>query len=169
MCDPGPRFLCSPTGGTGFPCESPDQLRTRLRQVLGLRPDGDDDAFVQMWADPKDFFRPCADPEVTDRECTLNLTTRASPRDGCPWSDSSQGQVSARWVSVTQDHLAWMCDNWTRSFPANPHDGYPWTALGYTYDWGKPSPVGQSEFVAPQGTTVVVESITGTEEYCGGQ
>src|SRR4030095_11133799 len=57
----------------------PDALDTRLRQVLGLRPDNANDAFVQVWIDPKDFFRPCADPEVTDRECTLNLTVQDSP------------------------------------------------------------------------------------------
>jgi hypothetical protein len=147
----------------------PDALDTRLRQVLGLRPDNANDAFVQVWIDPRDFFRPCADPEITDRECTLNLTVQASPPGQCPWQDSLPDQTSAKWVQVSQDHLGWMCDNWSRSFPANPHDGYPWTGLGYTYDWGQPNPVGQSEFVAPQGTTVVIESITGTAEYCGGR
>lgn len=144
----------------------PDELDLRLRQLLGLRPDGSYDAFVQFWVDPKDFFRPCADPEITDRECTLNLTAGDSPADSCPWKDSFSGQTSATWTQVTQDHLTWMCENWTRSFPANPRDGYPWTGLGYTYDWGQPNPVGESEFVAPQGTTVGVESITGTAEYC---
>jgi len=144
----------------------PDELDIRLRQLLGLRPDAAYDAFVQVWIDPKDFFRPCADPEITDRECTLNLTVDDSTNDQCPWKDSFQNQTSAKWITATQDHLTWMCDNWTRSFPANPRDGFPWTGLGYTYDWGQPNPVGQSEFVALQGTTVVIESITGTEEYC---
>jgi hypothetical protein len=144
----------------------PAELDMRLRQLLGLPPNASYDAFVQFWVDPKNFFRPCADPEITDRECTLNLTVDDSPTDQCPWKDSFSGQTSATWTQVTQDHLNWMCANWTQSFPANPRDGYPWTGLGYTYDWGQPSPVGQSEFVAPQGTTVVVESITGTVEYC---
>lgn len=144
----------------------PDQLRLRLNQLLGMPPDGDDDAFVQMWVDPKDFFRPCADPEITDRECTLNLTTQQAPEGQCPWEVSFEGQVSARWVSVTEQHLDWMCGNWSKSFPPDPRKGYPWTGLGYTYDWGQPSPIGQSEFVAPQGTTVLIESVTGTAEYC---
>jgi hypothetical protein len=142
------------------------ELEMRLRQLLGLPPDASYDAFVQVWIDPKAFFRPCADPEITDHECTLNLTVYDSPDDQCPWKDSFQNQTSARWTTVTQDHLTWMCDNWTHSYPANPRDGYPWTGLGYTYDWGQPNPVGESEFVAPQGTTVVIESITGTAEYC---
>ncbi len=152
--------------GLGLP---PDQLRLRLNQLLGLPPDGDDDAFVQMWVDPKDFFRPCADPEITDRECTLNLTTHEAPEGQCPWTASFAGQISVRWVSVTQEHLDWMCGNWSKSFPPDPRKGYPWTGLGYTYDWGRPSPIGQSEFVAPQGTTVLIESVTGTEEYCQAQ
>lgn len=147
----------------------PDQLRLRLNQLLGLPPDGDNDAFVQMWVDPKDFFRPCADPEITDRECTLNLTTQQAPEGQCPWASSYEDQASARWVSVTEQHLDWMCNNWSKSFPSDPKKGYPWTSLGYTYDWGQPSPIGQSEFVAPQETTVMIESITGTAEYCRAQ
>lgn len=146
-----------------------DLLAFRLKQVLGLRPNGDYDAFVQMWVDPKDFFRPCADPEITDRECTLNLTIQASPEGQCPWQDSFADQVSLQWVSVRSEHLAWMCDKWNSSFPSNPQDGFPWTALGYTYDWGQPkNPVGESEFVAPNGTTVVIESVRDTAEYCAG-
>jgi hypothetical protein len=66
----------------------PDRLDIRLRQLLGLRPNSTYDAFVQMWIDPKDFFRPCADPEITDRECTLNLTVQESSPGQCPWKDS---------------------------------------------------------------------------------
>jgi len=147
----------------------PDKLRLRLAQLLGLPPDASEDAFVQMWVDPKDFFRPCADPEITDRECTLNLTTQSAPPDGCPWAGSFQNQASLKWATVTQDHLDWMCGNWTESYPPDPRKAYPWTGLGYTRDWGSPNPVGQSEFVAPKGTTVLIESITGTAEYCGGR
>jgi hypothetical protein len=47
---------------------------------------------------------------------------------------------------------------------------YPFTGLGYTYDWGKPSPVGPSEFVieaSPNNkVTVEVESVTSTKDYC---
>ena len=144
----------------------PDRLSLRLEQLLGLPPDAGYDAFVQLWIDPEDFFRPCADPEVTDRECTLNLTADRSPRDACPWAGSFQGQVSSTWVTVTQSHLDWMCTNWTGSYQPKEGPPYPWTGLGYTWDWGQPNPVGQSEFVAPQGTTVVIESVTPTAEYC---
>jgi hypothetical protein len=45
---------------------------------------------------------------------------------------------------------------------------YPWTALGYTYDWNPVSttPVGPSEFVAHKGARVVFDSIIPTEDFC---
>lgn len=54
-------------------------------------------------------------------------------------------------------------------------DGYPWTGLGYTYDWGNPQKphLGASEFVAiatPQKQVEVeVISVTPTKEYCQNQ
>jgi hypothetical protein len=62
-----------------------------------------------------------------------------------------------------------MCDNWTSSYPpGEPRKSYPWTALGYTYDWAPSAPghVGDSEFVAPQGTPVTVRAVVPTAEYC---
>jgi hypothetical protein len=44
---------------------------------------------------------------------------------------------------------------------------YPWTQLGYTYDWGNPeSEVGLSEFVIRKGSTVVIKSVSNLDEYC---
>jgi hypothetical protein len=43
---------------------------------------------------------------------------------------------------------------------------YPWTRLGYTFDWGNPdSRVGLSEFIVMAGTAVVIESKTPTSSY----
>jgi hypothetical protein len=137
-----------------------------LKQLLGLPPDADYDAFVELWIDPRAFFRPCADPEIIDRECTLNLSVAPSLAASCPWTGSFKGQTGATWVNVSQAHLDWMCANWSRSYPADPRASYPWTGLGYTYDWGQPDPVGESEFVSPKGTTVLIESVTPTAEYC---
>lgn len=144
----------------------PDQHTLRLEQLLGLPPNAGYDAFVELWIDPRDFFRPCADPEIIDRECTVNLSVGPSPPSSCPWADSFASQTGARWLTVTQAHLDWMCANWTKTYVADPRKSYPWTGLGYTYDWGQPNPVGASEFVAPKGTTVLIESVTPTTEYC---
>jgi hypothetical protein len=146
-----------------------EALAARLRQRLGLPPDSAKDAFVEMWVSPADLFRPCPDPEVDDRECQVSLGT-APPGHGapCPWG-AEPAQVSAKFVAVTKEHAAWMCDNWTASYPpGEPRKSYPWTALGYTYDWSPSSPrhVGDSEFVAPKGTPVAVRAVVPTDRYC---
>ncbi|MBD2098358.1 hypothetical protein H6F90_25125 [Trichocoleus sp. FACHB-591] len=52
-------------------------------------------------------------------------------------------------------------------------EGYPWTGLGYTYDWGNPPnkpPIGASEFVIKSTSSkkveVEIESVMKTKEYC---
>jgi hypothetical protein len=50
---------------------------------------------------------------------------------------------------------------------------YPWTGLGYTYDWGNPTAphVGVSEFVinaGSSGVSVFVKSASWTRTYFGG-
>ena len=45
---------------------------------------------------------------------------------------------------------------------------YPWTGLGYTYDWGDPGcEVGLSEFVILGGSTVGVQDVVPTADYLG--
>jgi hypothetical protein len=158
------RRFCQATGLSG------KLLDTRLAQRIGLPPNPTYDVFVEMWVAPADIFRPCPDPEIDDRECVVNLTTgtvdRAAP---CPWQAARTAQVSGKFTLVSQDHLKWLCDNWTSRYPpGKPRESYPWTALGYTYDWSRSSPghVGDSEFVAPAGTAVDVKAITKTGEYC---
>ena len=63
------------------------------------------------------------------------------------------------------EHVAWIENLQGSSYGEK---GYPWTRLGYTYDWAPDakSEVGLSEFVARKGTTVVVESIASQVDYC---
>jgi hypothetical protein len=144
-----------------------EALRVRLAQRLGLRPDASYDAFVQMWIDPHTFFRPCPDPEINDQECQVNLTAGpVNTSAPCPWSDALTDQLSGVFVKVSGDHLKWMCSNWQSSYKDDPRQSYPWTALGYTYDWGAKDFHGESEFVAPANTKVVIESVTVAEDYC---
>ena len=153
--------------GWGLP---PQDLPLRLAQALGMPPPKPDgyDAFVQMWADPRTFFRPCPDPEITDRECQVSLNGGPVDRTApCPWS---KDQVSKTFVAVSDKHVDWMCANWKTTYTEPGKTRYPWTALGYTFDWGDLlHPQGQSEYVVPPGTTVWIESISSAEEYCGSQ
>jgi hypothetical protein len=147
---------------------SGDALRLRLAQRLGIPPNTQNDVFVGVLAQPASFFRPCPDPEITDSECEVNLTTAPSPPDGtCPWASSFAGQTSNQFVTVSQSHLSWMCSNWTSSYTGDPTTSYPWTALGYTYDWGNPqSVIGESEFVLPKGGAVTIAFVTPMDSYC---
>lgn len=121
---------------------SGDALTARVEQRLGLPPGGTKDRVVEFWADPADMFRPSPDPEIDDTVAQLDF-----PPD------------------VSDEHRAFIEDLRARSYGEG---GYPWTQLGYTYDWapGAGSEVGESEFVVRAASEVVVESITPHADYC---
>lgn len=126
----------------------PEQRTRRLEQRLGLPPYAGYTRFVTFWARPADLFRPCPDPEITDRQCST-VTPRPSSR-----------------VRVDPAHVRWLQAQ--RTFSHQP-GGYPFTGLGYTYDWGRPAqPVGVSEFVVPEGASIRVEDQSSTAAYCTG-
>ena len=152
---------------------SGEDLQLRLAQNLGMPPGRTYDTFVELWVPLEAIFRPCPDPEISDRECMVRIPLKEgsfeSEPDQPPW-DCEQGdnQLSSAYVVVNPNHLVWMCTNWTKSFTNEQvYDNYPWTALGYTYDWGSPDIQGQSEFIAPKSTEVRLHSKTSTKAYCG--
>jgi hypothetical protein len=120
------------------------EVALRLEQRLGLPAHGGKDRFVELWVDPADLFRPCPDPEIEDRECESDF-----PR-------------SSR-VGVSDEHRRWIEELRGRSYGT---PGFPWTRLGYTYDWGSAAHVGASEFVVRQGATVEVRAVERTSSYC---
>lgn len=124
----------------------PEALSLSLKQLLGLPPEGEKSLFVEMWVDPQDLFRPSPDPEITDHEAELNF-----PESG-------------QFIKIADKHIQWFLDMKDKSCSEN---GYPWTRLGYTYDWGNPqSEVGLSEFVIQKGATVLIKSVSTLDEYC---
>ncbi|MBK8254568.1 MAG: hypothetical protein IPK82_18110 [Polyangiaceae bacterium] len=122
----------------------PKALSARLEQLLGLPAGSGKDRVVELWVLPKDLFRPCPDPEITDHECGVDFPAPSTR------------------VSVSAEHVTWFTDLKSKSYGAQ---GYPWTRLGYTYDWGGPK-VGLSEFVIVKGAEIGVEKVYTTEEYC---
>jgi hypothetical protein len=120
-------------------------LVLRMEQMLGLPPHDGKTRLVQLWADPRDMFRPAPDPEVSDSQADLGFPV------------SSRAAVSGR-------HVAWFNDLRAKSYGP---DGYPWTRLGYTYDWGDPSSeVGLSEFIVEKDAGVIVEGVYTADSYC---
>ncbi|NLX14974.1 MAG: hypothetical protein GXY44_15170 [Phycisphaerales bacterium] len=117
----------------------------RIRQLLGLPGDDLKDRFVELWVTPADLFRPSPDPEITDREAGLDW-----PQGG-------------GYLTVADEYVSWF--NFLVSTSYGP-DGYPWTRLGYTFDWGNPcTNFGLSEFVIRDGAVVGVHAVTDNATY----
>ena len=115
----------------------------RLEQLLGLPPQSGKVYFVEMWVEPGDLFRPSPDPEITDHTAGLDFPAGTSP-----------------------EHRLWIDHLKSISYTVGK-GGYPWTRLGYTYDWGHPaSKMGLSEFVIGTGAVVTVAGVTSTVQYC---
>jgi hypothetical protein len=131
----------------------------RVKQMLGLHPAYDYEVLLEMWVEPKDLFRPSPDPEITDHEAALATKVSENnwifPSDSNPFlklDDSALFKDSQRDpAGVT--FRAWFINRAQTIYAVgNPDDpatwGYPWTRLGYTYDWGNPRDhEGASEFV----------------------
>ena len=130
-------------------------LDLRLRQLLGLPPrdpekDLEKKDFVEFWVRPQDLFRPCPDNEVEDRSCGLDLPAKVPPQYRL-WFNSLRARQYFQSSQPTQN------------------EAYPWTQLGYTYDWSPTNRghVGPSEFVIRQNSEVRIKGIVPTGKYCG--
>lgn len=109
-------------------CTDSVECRMRLIQLLGLPPDCDYGYLTFFYADADSLFRPCPDTEITDHEAEL---------------DFPSGTPSA--------YREWFQANARASYDST--EPYPWTRLGYTYDWhpGTESIVGPGEFIVRLG------------------
>ncbi|HEX5749501.1 MAG TPA: hypothetical protein VFZ09_24950 [Archangium sp.] len=120
----------------------------RVNQYLGLPPATESDnrrQFVEMWVKPGDMFRPCPDPEISDTTCGLSFP-----------------------AGVSSEHKTWISNNYASSYGFWQTTHYPWTGLGYTYDWCSQDDkhVGASEFVVRPGSIVSVTAIIDRNTYC---
>lgn len=117
----------------------------RLKELLGLPPNSQYNYFIEFWVKAEDLFRPCPDNEITDTQC-----------DVC-FPDDVDSTYKA-WVNQSRID---------RYYPCDLYDQYPWTALGYTYDWNvnNTSHVGLSEFVIGKDKEIKVAAIYTTAEY----
>lgn len=122
-----------------LPCAERD---LRLKQLLGLPPESEKTRFVEFWVSPKDLFRPAPDSEITDNTAGLRFPADTDPA-----------------------HVAWFQAQ--RAYSTDPATPYPWTGLGYTYDWGNPlNHVGLSEYVVREGAVIDILAVWTNDEYC---
>ncbi len=129
------------------------ELTERLEQRLGLPPGAGKTHFVEITvADPsslKHLFRPCAVPSTSSLTCA----------PGAPLN------------TADPQYRLWFLTQYYSSYGTALPYSYPWTALGYTFDWGLDDQgqtvrIGESEFVIPQGAPIQVGPITTTDDYC---
>jgi hypothetical protein len=128
-----------------------DQLTLRLEQRLGLPPGAGYTKFLEITVqDPSNtanFFRPCNSTPATDTTtCDLKWPT-------------------------DRTHAKWIFRQYYTAFAQAKPDQYPWTSLGYTFDWatkedGSFVRFGASEFVIPKGKPIRIERATDTAKYC---
>ncbi|OMJ69699.1 hypothetical protein SteCoe_32509 [Stentor coeruleus] len=145
----------------------------RMLQQLGLPPIEPINAIVEVFVNLTDLFRPCPDPEIFDSECLLEvpvINVRSNNSEApwfCPENGQEFVQVASRWVNVNTEHFIWMCNNWRGSYNSTEaYMNYPWTGLGYTYDWATQLGYGLSEFVVGKGSIVKFKARYNIEEYC---
>lgn len=141
----------------------------RLRQLLGLRPADSVAHFVEMTVPVAAMFRPTVDPAVTTRW-------------PCPADQVASGSCGLNFpAGVDTAHVVWMANQMLSSwqvpngYPVSRTGGdpggslgYPWTRLGYTYNWHPGSPrYGASEYLVRGGARIRVDSTYSVAAYCG--
>lgn len=136
----------SPQLKTWFHQQNPADTNLRLKQLLGLPPVGTTyKYFVEFWVKPSDLYRPCPDNEINDKSCSTCFPANATP-----------------------EYITWMNESRiSRYYACQLYDQYPWTQLGYTYDWNPDNPthVGMSEFVIKTNASVYVKRVSTTKQY----
>lgn len=112
----------------------------RFRQLIGLKPDTQNTHFTAMWVEPEDILRPAYVTEIDEIHMTESFETEPDA-----------------------DYKEWFDANIINSYF---DDAYPWTRLGYTYDWsGDGGEYGLSEFLVEDGAQVEVEYTCTTKEF----
>lgn len=155
-----------------FGATRPESLR--IAQLLGLPPEaalkGNPKEYtymLEMWVSPHDLFRPCPDTEISDTACETDF-----PIDAFQMIDSNKTIMATAGpkTGVFMTYSAWFNNQTLYSYTPDASP-YPWTRLGYTYDWGSGNHVGLSEFVLHgkkadhSPISVGIKSVKTTAEY----
>lgn len=127
--------------------KQPDSLslNTRLKELIGLRPDGEESIINLLWINKNDLLRPSYNPDPTTTYGAVEYPSILSPG----WYQS------------------WFESNVDYSYESPAHGlNYPFTRLGYTYDWGENrSKYGLSEFITMPSSTMTLQEQMGCWSY----
>lgn len=118
-----------------FHCADSMELQMRMLQLLGLPFDAGCDYIVLFYADREGIFRPTPDREIDDHEASLLFP-----------------------LDTPQEYQTWFDEYCRIAYKSSTP--YPWTRLGYTYDWSTDNKrhIGPGEFVVNPGSRVRVKT-----------
>lgn len=112
----------------------------RLKQLIGLPPDSEYSHVTAMWVNPDDIVRPANVQDIGDIQMKDSLAD-----------------------NTDDDFKEWFDDNIVWSYFESD---YPWTRLGYTYDWAQDSDeYGLSEFLVMDNSNVTVQYTVTIDEF----
>jgi hypothetical protein len=131
-----------------------EQLTLRLEQRLGVPPVSNKTTFLEIRLNRPSadvIFRPCMNPATNSTNCPLG------PPPG----------------NVSETHKNWIYQQYYSSYGQARLSSFPWTSLGYTFDWapsaqgdGQFQRFGESEFVIRKGAPLEIVRAVDTAEYC---
>lgn len=133
--------------GSSFSVTSDTTMR--ICQLLGLPPANErsNTHIAEIWVNPERLYRPAGNPVIT--------TTRS----GAALSINSTGTFTS-WFN---NYIVFA---YYRTLSATADYHYPWTRLGYTYDWApKANEVGLSEYVLQSNSGAWVEKVSKVSDY----
>lgn len=150
----------------GFWPSKHDKMVLRIKQLLGLPASEDMTVLVEFWVRPVDLFRPSPDSDPSDHEAQLVYPWKRSRFQNFNGDMKIHSYAGADKPAVTYNY-----EQWYANLNATTYSGevpYPWTQLGYTYDWADDEynnkHVGLSEFIVLGGSPVVIEKMIRTED-----
>lgn len=112
----------------------------RLKQLIGLPPDKEYTHMTAFWVSPNDMVRPAYEPDITASQVGTSFSQEP-----------------------TAEFKEWFDGNIVYSYYDS---AYPWTRLGYTYDWAdNGTAYGLSEFLIREGAETTVEFTLSTDEF----
>jgi hypothetical protein len=128
----------------------------QVRELLGLPPDADTPRVLVLKVAISDVFRPSPDDSTnTPLPCKLlpDMTIPADCGNAFPAATTSPARY--QWIATESFYL--------HTIP----NGYPWTHLGYTYNWAPGADrYGASEYVIRGNAKAVIVDNVPTAQYC---
>ncbi|MDE7121499.1 MAG: hypothetical protein K2O42_04995 [Oscillospiraceae bacterium] len=117
-----------------------DAPEMRFKQIIGFAPDSQHSTVTGFWVDPKNVKRPAYQSNPTIGDMTTDF-----------------GE------NTDEEYKNWFDENilWSYYYGA-----YPWTRLGYTYDWAdNGTEYGMTEFIVENHAEVTVAFTETTDEF----